>query len=233
MSGLGGGQPSSLSNSRGLLVVAAEPLLRLGLTRAVEMTLDRTALGLVLQGTADSARSAQKQLAGMRTPVVLLVLDPPLRDVTYAGACAMLIQAQPAATVLVLLRSPDRLSVRVACRHGARGVYDTSISFEQLETVLGILLDGGVAIQPSLVQYLLDGGSDDDEPGNDGPKLLTERELVALQFLARGYASKEIATIVGATPKAIDLTIERAARRLGASHRAQAVAIAIKRRLIT
>jgi DNA-binding NarL/FixJ family response regulator len=231
------------------VVVAAEPLLRLGLTCAVELIQARSSNGqpggapaLEFRGAADSARAAHKLLATLRAPLALLVLDPPLRDVTFAGACAMLIQAHPAAAALVLLGSPDRVSVRLACRHGARAVHDTAITVEQLESVLGTLLDGGVSIQPSLVQYLLDGGPDGgpdggggegDELGKAGPRPLTERELVALQFLARGYASKEIAALVGATPKAVDLTIERAARRLGASHRAQAVAIAIKRRLIT
>ena len=219
--------------TRGVIVVAAEPLLRLGLTRAVEIIQARATPALVLHGAVDSARSAQKMMATMRSPVGVLVLDPPLRDVTLAGACAMLIQSQPAATVLVLLSSPDRLAVRLACRHGARGVYDTAIEVDQMQTVLGTLLAGGVSVQPSLVQFLVDGDSDEDGPGKDGSNLLTERELVALQFLARGYTSKEIAVMAGATAKSVDLTIERASRRLGASHRAQAVAIAVKRRLIT
>jgi len=219
--------------TRGVIVVADEPLLRLGLTRAVEIIQARATPALVLHGAVDSARSAQKVMATMRSPVGVLVLDPPLRDVTLAGACSMLIQSQPAATVLVLLSSPDRLAVRLACRHGARGVYDTAIEVDQMQTVLGTLLDGSVSIQPSLVHFLLDGDTYEDSPGKNGPNLLTERELVAIQFLARGYTSKEIAVMTGATPKAIDLTIERAARRLGASHRSQAVAIAVKRRLIT
>jgi DNA-binding CsgD family transcriptional regulator len=62
---------------------------------------------------------------------------------------------------------------------------------------------------------------------------LTDRELDALRQLAGGHTSKEIALILGVTKTAVDHAIERATHRLGASHRAHAVAVAMRRGLLT
>ena len=55
--------------------------------------------------------------------------------------------------------------------------------------------------------------------------LLSENQTVAVSLSG--------APKVVTTPKAVDLTIERATRRLGASHRAQAIATAVRRGLLS
>lgn len=60
----------------------------------------------------------------------------------------------------------------------------------------------------------------------------TTRELLALQLVARGYTSTQIARLLNTTTDVVDLTLEQMVNRLGAVHRIEAVAIAIRLGLV-
>lgn len=180
-------------------------------------------------GTVDAAERA---LAAYRPPLCVLVLDPPLRGGTVDEACTRLIAETPSTAALVLLVHPDATLVRRACQSGARAVFGTDIRADELSAVLRQIDEGGVVIQPPLVRYLVGGHTGGGESAPDAPSL-NNRELTALQLLARGYTSKQIAPLLNSSAKAVDMTIERAGRRLGAATRSQAVAIALRHGLIT
>jgi DNA-binding NarL/FixJ family response regulator len=185
----------------------------------------------VLHVTGD-VDEAERALRTFRPPLAVLVLDPPLRGATVDEACARLINAQPNTATLALLTEPAPDLVRRVCRSGARGVFEIGISRAELHATLRQIDAGEVVVQPSLVRHLL------EDRGEETPEewraiTLNNRELTALQLLARGYTSKQIAPLLDTTAKAIDMTIERSRRRLGAITRAQAVAMAIRRGLIT
>jgi DNA-binding NarL/FixJ family response regulator len=209
---------------RGVVVIAAEPLFRAGLVATLQES-------FVVQGAASTAHAGQRLLTTFHPPLSVLVLTPALVDAAPEVASNMLIAGHPATATLVLLHEPDRSTVWLAGRNGARGIYDTMVEPAQLATILSQIADGEFAVQPSLVRFLVEGEPDAAE--NRSETALTERELMALQLLARGYTSKMIAGLLGTTPKAVDLTIERATRRLGASHRAQAIATAMRRGLLS
>jgi len=181
--------------------------------------------------TVTTIAAAEHALATYRPPLSVLVLDPPLAGVTTEEACARLVTAQPATAALVLLARPTPQRVRQICRSGARGVFETTVDPTTLVSALRQIDSGEVAIQPTLVQYLL--GNIEPPPDLPSGDRLNARALTALQLLARGYTSKEIAPILGTTAKAVNLTIERACRQLHAATRSEAVAIAISRGLIS
>lgn len=244
------------AGSRGVLVAAAEPVLAEGIVRLIAEDASGVAVGgagaapprvaratpfedsqpdsawrLAPLQTVASVGSAERALAIYRPPLAVLVLDPPLAGAPPEDACARLVAAQPATGVLVLLARPTPERVRHASLCGARGIFETAVAPTALVAALREIDAGGVVIQPSLVQYLL--GEPDAPPEPPVGQRLNARALTALQLLARGYASKEIAPILATTPKAVNLTIERACRQLGAATRSEAVAIAISRGLIS
>jgi DNA-binding NarL/FixJ family response regulator len=139
--------------------------------------------------------------------------------------------------MLALVLPSDRQAISLAAKTGARGIHDSAIQPDALRAALTRLADGEVVVQPSLVPYLITLRAQPDTTSQSLPRqarsMLTPRELTALQLLARGYTSKQMTSILQSTPKAVDLTIERAMRRLGAVHRAQAVAIALRRGLLS
>jgi DNA-binding NarL/FixJ family response regulator len=207
----------------GVVVIGGEPLMRRGIVAALESH-------CAILGAVGSMQAGKQALAALRPPQSVLILDPPLADASLEEACATLIAQHPATSALVLLREPDGTRVRLACRHGARGVFDTTIDSEQLAAALTQIADGEVAIQSSLVRYLI--GPDGPNNGPSLTGLLTGSQLTAIRLLAHGYTSKEIALSLGTTVNAVDHAIERATQRLGATHRAHTVVLAMRLGLI-
>ncbi|HET7768536.1 MAG TPA: response regulator transcription factor [Chloroflexota bacterium] len=188
---------------------------------------------LTVLETVSALGAAERALAAYRPPLSVLVLDPPLLGGSTEDACARLLAAQPGTAALVLLARATPEHVRRVCRSGARGVFETTVTPADLLAALRQVDAGEMVVQPGLVRYLLgpSGGASRALP--PPAQRLNARALTALQLLARGYTSKEIAPILGTTPKAVNLTIERASLRLRAATRSEAVAIAISRGLIS
>jgi two-component system, NarL family, response regulator YdfI len=231
------------SLGRGVFVAAAEPIVARGITAILadgntgnsSGSLDRLdsasrRIEFATVGTASSVDDAERGLRLHRPPVSILVLDPPLHGATLDDACVRLIDSHPDTSALVLIEDAKLDVVQRVCRSAARGVFGTDIGPAELHTVLHQICSGQVVIRPSFVRHLVEGGEAED--GQDARGRLSSRELTVLQLLARGYVSKQIAPLLGTTAKAVDMMIERACRRLGASTRAQAVAITLTRRLI-
>lgn len=61
---------------------------------------------------------------------------------------------------------------------------------------------------------------------------LNESELKALDFAANGYGFREAAELMGMTPAYVKNLWHTAAEALGADNKTQAVAMAIRRKLI-
>ena len=205
---------------RNVALVAAEALVRIGLASALDSY-------TVLQ--AGTAAAGRRLLSLHRVDLTVLVLSPPLPDSSLEETCDTLLGDHPAIPALALVRPEDPPAVRLAARHGARAIFDTFIAVETLRSVIAGLDSAAPTVQPSLVRHLVDDGS----AGGGAVGALRPRELAALQLLARGYTSKQIGAALSATPKAVDLLIERASQRLGASHRTQAVAIAARLGLLS
>ncbi len=227
-------KPESAQTALGVLVVAAEPALASCIIRALNVvspedgTDQSPKYGVV--GIAQTAEMALSLLAIYYPPLVVLALDQPLLDASVEEVCARLITEQPDTATLVSDRSPALVQLVVGS--GVRGIAMTDIQPDALRLALDEVSAGNYYVSPSLVDAIVtSNGHRQSEP--TGQSVLTTRELAAMQLLSRGYTSKQIARVMETTPKAIDLTIERATKRLGASHRAQAVAEAIRRNLIT
>jgi DNA-binding NarL/FixJ family response regulator len=220
-----------------VLVAAAEPLLAQGIAALIaEHPFGAAPVDAGQRLTAleavSSLSAAERALGVYRPPLAVLVLDPPLSGGSTEDACARLIDAYPATASLVLLAGATPACVRRVCQSGARGVFETNIEPGTLVAALHQIDAGEVVVPPTLIQHLLGNAGEPAAPPRS-PERLNARALTALQLLARGYASKEIAPILGTTPKAVNLTIERACRQLGAATRSAAVVIAIQRGLIS
>lgn len=229
-------KPESAQTALGVLVVAAEPALASCIIRALNVvspedgTDQSPKYGVV--GIAQTAEMALSLLAIYYPPLVVLALDQPLLDASFEEVCGRLITDQPDTATLVLLSDRSPALVQLVIGSGVRGIAMTDIEPDALRLALDEVSAGNYYVSPSLMDAVLTtNGHRQSEP--TGQSVLTARELAAMQLLSRGYTSKQIARVMETTPKAIDLTIERATKRLGASHRAQAVAEAIRRNLIT
>jgi DNA-binding NarL/FixJ family response regulator len=181
---------------------------------------------------AESVAEAEYALRSLQPAISILVLDPPPAGTTVDEACRRLIDRFPDTASVVLLTTPTPPLVRRVCRSGARAVCRADLSGPELQRVLQAVRAGGRAIQPALSEFVSEQWGDPPEEEEGGAEL-SQREIEALRLLAQGYTSKQIAPLLRMTAKAVDMAIERTCRRLGATTRTQAVAIAIRRGLIT
>ena len=209
-----------LSSRTTVLLAAAEPLVRTALSAVIGSCFARVQV-------AATACAARGMLGSSAPSASVLVLDPHLPDASIEDACVTLVAQHPTTATLVLLRRPRPWLVRLVSSHGARGIFDTSIDADRLRAVLTRINDGEVACDPSFVPYLMQAQLPTPN-GRPGVRLLTDSQLEMLQLLAEGHSSKEIARALHTSPDAVDHAVERATRRLGASHRTQAVAIALR-----
>ncbi|HEV2124694.1 MAG TPA: response regulator transcription factor [Chloroflexota bacterium] len=202
-----------------VLVVASQPLVRKGIIASLEEAgeLEAHAVGSVTE--------AHAVLTERQPSLSVVVLDPPFPAVSMEEVCAHLITACPETATLALVGNPDQ--AQVALRSGARGVLTTEVTPDALQAALRQVDVGQVVVAPDLLPALA--GTEPSAPDEH----LTDRELLALQLVSRGYTSKQIAPLLDTTAKAVDLTLNRAAKRLGARHRPEAVAMALRQGLIT
>jgi DNA-binding NarL/FixJ family response regulator len=208
-----------------VLLVAAEPLFRV----ALAALLTERFASVEACETADRARH---ELSNRRPAVALIVLDPPLDDAPLTDVCEALIGSQRTTPALVLLRQPRPWVVRMVSAYGARGIYDTAIEPDRLCTILSRIQQGYVDCDPRFVPHLMPPATVSGLSIPARPPL-TDAQLDALRLLAEGYSTKEIARALNTSADAIDHAVERATKRLGASHRTQAVAIALREGMLT
>jgi DNA-binding NarL/FixJ family response regulator len=206
---------------RTVAIVAAEPMLRLGIAAAIAPSYE-------VVGYAGTIAEAA-HLLSQRTPAIaLLVLDPPLPDSMPDTACTTLMRRCPGLAALVLLREVTAAAVRTACLAGARGVLGLDAPVERLHDAIERVLEGQLVVDAWVGPQLFT----DAAALDDTDEALTPNQRLVLQRVADGQTSKEIAVTLGSTSTAVDRRIERVAQRLNAAHRAHAVATGLRLGLI-
>jgi DNA-binding NarL/FixJ family response regulator len=203
-----------------IVVVAVEALLAQALAALVggRFTVIATAV------TLDEAECVLEQ---HRPCLSVVVLDPPFRGATLGETCTRLIERHPSTRTLLLFRQAREHDLMVACQLGAQGMFDMSIAPAELLRALERLAGGELAIQTVIFRDLMNGRTT-TATDHDGRLLLTATQVRALNLLAEGHSSKEIARLMNITTASVNHTLERASQRLGARHRAQAVAQALR-----
>lgn len=183
-------------------------------------------------GTGSSLSEAEQVLEEHQPQLSLLAVDPPFPNVALLDTCKQLIGRYPMTHALLVFREPRPEDLLLAYQQGARGMFDMTISADQLIDGLERLASGEVAMQPEILHDLMQTRATPDG-AHGGLQLLTATQTRTLALLSEGYTSKEIARVMHATTAGVNHTIERAAQRLGARHRAEAVARALRLGIIT
>lgn len=201
-----------------VLVAASEPLFGAGIATALQ----HRSLDVTLAATVADAAEVLDAVCPLWS---VLVLDPPFPDAPSEHACAALIAPFERTIAVVLFRGKSRETVHAACRYGARGLLETSVDSGRLAAALDRVAGGEIVVDAALIPDVVDAHAV-EEPAPQ--PALTENELAALRLVAEGQTSKEIAQKLRTTAGAVDHALERAAERLNATHRAHAVAQAIR-----
>jgi DNA-binding NarL/FixJ family response regulator len=133
-----------------------------------------------------------------------------------------ILRAAPAAAVVIYARDTEHGLVSDALQAGARGVVLKAAPTSEVIRALETLLEGGTYVDPRLASLP---ATHADRP--------TPRELHTLRLLAQGLTTAQVAERLAISLETVRGHVKGAIRRLGASNRTQAIAIALRRGLIS
>ncbi len=206
-----------------ILVVDDHPIVRDGLVTVLADYSDLTIVGAA--GTAEEA----VDLAARRTPDVVL-LDLELPAMGGVAAISRLLTAAPATRVLVFTAYADDEQLFGALNAGATGYLLKGASVEEIVRAVRTVYAGGSSLDPRVTPRVL-AAVQKNMPRHSSPHL-SAREREVLGLLAQGLTTKEIARTLGITERTVKFHIAALFNKLGATTRAQAVALATQRHLL-
>ena len=199
-----------------VLLADDHALIRTGLA-----TLIRCARDMTVVGEAEDGRSAVEQCRSLKPDVVVMDLMMPVMD--GATATEAIVRDMPSIQVLVLTSfgsSEDLIRARAA---GARGVLLKDTPNREILAAIRTVASGKEVLPPAL-QRLVEAEPSETE--------LSERQLLVLNSVTKGFNTDDIARQMGISPSGVKKHLGRIFARLGACTRAEAVAIALRRRLV-
>jgi DNA-binding NarL/FixJ family response regulator len=199
-----------------VLIVDDHPVFRDGLAGLLATLPEVQIVGAV--GSAEDA------LAGLHqtTPDVVL-MDINLPGVSGVEATRQILDAAPAAFVLVVSMVDDDDSVFAALAAGARGYVLKGATAAEITAALRTVVAGGAVFGAGIATRLLAGTP--TRPVDPTPALrdgLTAREGEVLDLLAQGASNVQIGRTLGISLKTVQNHVSRILDKLQATDRTQA-----------
>lgn len=176
--------------------------------------------GIDVVGTARSGKEAVHLVRRLRPDVALL--DIRLPDLSGVEALRRIALLAPGTRVALYTGYSDAALLREGLEAGAQAVVLKESPVEEVVQAVRAAASGRRHLDPAAAALL---------EGAEGPAL-TPRERQVLQLLAAGLETDEVARRLGLSPHTLRTHIANAMAKLKARTRPQAVAEALRRRLI-
>jgi DNA-binding NarL/FixJ family response regulator len=198
-----------------ILAVDDHPLLRRGLAAVLNVEPD-----MKLVAEASNGEDAIEKFRTHRPDVVLMDLQMP--GLNGIEATSRILSEFSDARIIVLTTYQGDVQVLRALQAGARAYLLKGHDRELIETIHAVY-EGRKKIPPEIAAELADHATDE---------ALSEREIDVLRLIAAGNSNKQIADRLSVAEATIKSRISNILSKLGASDRAHAVTIALKRGII-
>ena len=213
-----------------ILVVDDHTLFRRGLT-ALLMRDPR------LSVVGDAADAGQALRRAQELQPDLILLDNHLPGVNGVDALPALLEAAPAARILMLTVSEDESDLAAALRGGAAGYLLKTIEGDALTQAIERAMQGDSVLAPEMTSKLVSAyrGAAKAGPaalagtpsaGEVSIASLSPRELDILRGIARGASNKEIAREHGIAETTVKIHVQHVLRKLDVSSRVHAAVMA-------
>ena len=177
--------------------------------------------GLEFAGEFGGGVGAVEFVAEKDPDVVLL--DVRMPDRGGIDVLKDLLAANPKRKVVMLTTSDVEEDVFRAIEEGALGYVMKESPVETIAAAVHSAFEGEVFMTDEVRRIY---------ETRKGTKGLSSRETEVLQFAAKGESNKEIAGQLGLSENSVKMFLKRAFFKLGASNRAEAVQLAVRRGLI-
>jgi DNA-binding NarL/FixJ family response regulator len=200
-----------------VLIADDHPIVRMGLAGMVSAQ-----PGLCLVGQADSGESAVQQYRQLRPDLVLMDLRMPGLD--GVAAITAIRALDPAARIVILTTFDGEEDIYRGLRAGAKAYLLKDAPHEQIIDCIQAVMRGQRYLPPALALKLADRLEGD---------ALSPRELEVLRQMATGKSNKEIARVTNITEGTVKFHVTAVMSKLSVKSRTEAVAVAIRRGLIS
>ena len=204
-----------------VMVVDDHTMVRRGLATFLKVFDD-----LEMAGEAASGKAAVQLCAQQQPDVVLM--DMVMPDMDGATATRLIRKQFPKVQVLALTSFKEELLVQSALQAGAIGYLLKDISADELAQAIRAAHAGRATLSPEAAQALVHAASQPPAPGLD----LTERERVVLALMVEGLNNTQIAERLTVSPSTVKSHVSNILSKLGVASRTEAVAIAVRNRLV-
>ena len=199
-----------------VLIADDHALLRMGLAALFDAQPD-----IETAGEATDGADAVNKVKELRPDVVVMDLMMPGTD--GITATEELSRSMPQTKVLCLTTSTSADEHRRALAAGAAGIVTKGDDNAILLSATRAVAAGGNYVSPESRNLTSATPSD---------VVLTDRQHEVLTLVAQGLRTKEIANRLGLSAESVRDHIDATYRKLGASNRAEAVAIALRKHLL-
>jgi DNA-binding NarL/FixJ family response regulator len=206
-----------------VFIIDDHALVRSGVRQIVDLEADMEVVG-------EGAGTAEALELVRRLQPDVAVVDLEMPGIRGVDAIEVIKRGSPRCRALVCSMHASYGYVAEALRRGAEGYVLKSSPSELLIEGIRRVAQGQGYIDPALQNEVLRLLQDRDQSLFD--EQLTLQELEVLQLAAEGLGNQEIAERTHQSVETVKLRLRRSFRKLGASDRASAVALALRRSLI-
>jgi DNA-binding NarL/FixJ family response regulator len=184
------------------------------------------------QVAAEAANGQQAVDLAHRLKPDLIVLDLSMPELNGLAATRRILEADPAARILILTAHESEQLVREVLAAGALGYVLKSDAGRVLVTALQSLLVGAPFFTSKVARVVLDGYLRSPTPEPSGTSILSAREQEIVQLLAEGKSNKEVARALGISVKTAETHRSNIMRKTGFSSLAELVRFAVRNKII-
>lgn len=202
-----------------ILVVDDHAIVRSGIRRLLAEIAD-----LELHEAAHGEAALELVRGG---PFDLIILDLNLPGLGGLELLRRLVKVSPRAAILVFSLHTEAIYANRAMEAGARGFVSKNAAPEEFIAAVKTVLAGGTVIEADIASEI----ASQEIGENAYLRPLTQRDLEILRLLAAGNSLTEIGEALGIAYKTVANTLSRIKEKLGVTHTADLIRIAISRGL--
>jgi len=179
-------------------------------------------------GEASGGYEAVDLLTRIAADVV--VMDLSMSDGDGLTATREITGAGDGTRVLVLTMHAEEAYLEAVLEAGASGYLGKADADRDLVEAVHAVARGEIFVQPSAARVLAQGARRRDEQATERARYerLTDREREVMRLIAEGYTAPEIGEQLAISPKTVDTYKQRVNDKLGLTHRADYVKLALK-----
>src|SRR5215813_4583596 len=179
-------------------------------------------------GEAKNGREAVTLAERFQPDVVVMDLDMP--DTDGVTATKEIVSKGLASRVLVLTMHAEEDYLVPLMEAGAAGYLVKSAADRELIDAVRAVAHGDVYVRPAAARVLAKNLTKKDPAATERERFdkLTQRERDVLKLVAQGFSAPEIGEKLFISPKTVDTYKQRIQEKLGLSHRAEYVQLALK-----